>query len=39
MVQVVSHQPLTAEAQPRSVPGSGHVGFVLGKVAVGQVFL
>jgi hypothetical protein len=39
MVQVVSHQPLTAEAQSGSVPGSVHVGFVLGKVAVGQVFL
>jgi hypothetical protein len=32
MAQAVSHRPLTA-------PGSIHVGFVVDKVALGQVFL
>jgi hypothetical protein len=37
MAQVVSRRPLTAEA--RVCPGSIHVGFVVDKVALGQVFL
>jgi hypothetical protein len=36
MSQVVSRRPLTAEARVR---GSIHVGFVVDKVALGQVFL
>jgi hypothetical protein len=36
MAQAVSHRPLTAEA--RFDPGSVHVGFVVDKVALGQVF-
>jgi hypothetical protein len=37
MAQAVSRRPLTAEA--RFDPGSVHVGFVVDKVALGQVFL
>jgi hypothetical protein len=37
MSQVVSRRPLTAEA--RLAPGSIHVGLVVDKVALGQVFL
>jgi hypothetical protein len=37
MAQVVSCQPLTTEA--RFMPGSLCVGFVVDKVALGQVFL
>jgi hypothetical protein len=37
MVQVVSRRPLTAEAQVRA--WSIHVGFVVDKMALGQVFL
>jgi hypothetical protein len=37
MAQVVSRRPLTAEA--RIVSGSIHVGFVVDKVTLGQVFL
>jgi hypothetical protein len=37
MAQVVSRRPLTAEARVRA--GSIHVGFVVDKVALGQVFL
>jgi hypothetical protein len=36
MAQAVSRQPPTAEA--RFDPGSVHVGFVVGKVTLGQVF-
>jgi len=36
MAQAVSRRPLTAEAW--FAPGSVHVGFVVGKVALGQVF-
>jgi hypothetical protein len=36
MVQAVSRWPLTTEA--RVDPGSVHVGFVVDKVALGQVF-
>jgi hypothetical protein len=38
MAQVVSRRPLTAEARVRAL-GSIHVGFVVDKVALGQVFL
>jgi hypothetical protein len=37
MAQVVSRRPLTAETRVRA--GSIHVGFVVDKVALGQVFL
>jgi hypothetical protein len=37
MAQVVSRCPLTMEAG--FVPGSVHVGFVVDKVALGQVLL
>jgi hypothetical protein len=37
MAQVVSRRPLTAE--PGFAPGSIHVGLVVNKVALGQVFL
>jgi hypothetical protein len=37
MAQAVSRRPLTAEA--RFDPGSVHVGFMVDKVALGQVFL
>jgi hypothetical protein len=39
MAQAVSRRPFTAEARVRSDPGSVHVGFVVDKVALGQVFL
>jgi hypothetical protein len=38
MAQAVSRLPLTTEARG-SVPGEVHVGFVVDKVALGQVFL
>jgi hypothetical protein len=37
MAQVVGRMPLTAEARVR--PESIHVGFMVDKVALGQVFL
>jgi hypothetical protein len=37
MAQAVSRRPPTAEA-PGSIPGSVHVGFVVDKMALGQVF-
>jgi hypothetical protein len=37
MAQVVSRRPVTAEARVRA--GSIHVGFVVDKMALGQVFL
>jgi hypothetical protein len=38
MAQVVSHRPLTAEARVRAWVNL-YVGFVVGKVALGQVIL
>jgi hypothetical protein len=37
MAEVLSHLPLNA--RPGFVPGPVHVGFVVDKVALGQVFL
>jgi hypothetical protein len=37
MTQALSHQPLTTEGQVRAQVS--HVGFVVEKVAMGQVFL